>query len=120
MRIIRDKLSEIRDIRVVLRDQSTEGFTAQRGDPVDFAIQGDWDRLPRVAETIKQEMAHSHMFVDIDSDYRPGMPEVRIKPSRDKLAMVGMNMAHLASSMSLHIGGQRIAKYTDSGRRYDV
>ena len=31
------------DIRVVVRDQSTEGFTAQRGDPIDFAIQGDWE-----------------------------------------------------------------------------
>lgn len=120
MREIRAKLSEVRDIRVVLRDQSTEGFTAQRGDPVDFAIQGDWDRLPRVAEKIKEEMARSAMFVDIDSDFRPGMPEARINPNRDKLAMVGMSMAHLASSLSLHVGGQRIAKYTDSGRRYDV
>ena len=120
MREIRTKLSQIRDIRVVLRDQSTEGFTAQRGDPVDFAIQGDWDRLPIVAEKIKDEMARSGMFEDIDSDFRPGMPEARIHPNRDKLAMVGMNMAHLANALSLHVGGQRIAKYTDGGRRYDV
>lgn len=120
MLLIRDQLSEVRDIRVVLRDQSTEGFTAQRGDPVDFAIQGDWERLPKVGERIKQEMSQSGMFVDIDSDFRPGMPEVRIKPNRDKLAMVGMNMSHIASSLSYHVGGQRIAKYTDSGRRYDV
>lgn len=120
MEEIRGKLSAIRDIRVVLRDQSTEGFTAQRGDPVDFAIQGDWERLPRVSELIKARMSESGMFEDIDSDFRPGMPEVRIKPNRDKLAMVGMNMAHLASSLSYHVGGQRIAKYTDGGRRYDV
>jgi HAE1 family hydrophobic/amphiphilic exporter-1 len=120
MLIIRDKLSEVRDIRVVLRDQSTEGFTAQRGDPIDFAIQGDWDRLPKVSERIKEEMTASGMFVDIDSDFRPGMPEVRIRPNRDKLAMVGMTMSHVANSMSYHIGGQRIAKHTDAGRRYDV
>jgi multidrug efflux pump subunit AcrB len=120
MEDIRQKLSAVRDIRIVLRDQSTEGFTAQRGDPVDFAIQGDWERLPRVAETIKTRMAESGDFEDIDSDFRPGMPEARIKPNRDKLAMVGMNMAHLANSLSFHVGGQRIAKYTDSGRRYDV
>jgi len=120
MEEVRKRLSAIRDIRVVLRDQSTEGFTAQRGDPVDFAIQGDWDRLPKVAELIKAHMGESGVFEDIDSDFRPGMPEVRINPSRDKLAMVGMNMAHLANSLSYHVGGQRIAKYTDSGRRYDV
>jgi HAE1 family hydrophobic/amphiphilic exporter-1 len=50
------------------------------------------------------------------------MPEVRIYPSRDKLAMVNMTMAHLANSLSLHVGGQRIAMYTDhvGGRRYDL
>jgi HAE1 family hydrophobic/amphiphilic exporter-1 len=41
-------------------------------------------------------------------------------PNRDKLAMVNMTMAHLANSLSLHVGGQRIAKYTEAGRRYDV
>src|SRR5262245_30821743 len=65
-------------------------------------------------------MQQSGLFVDIDSDYRPGMPEVRIIPNRDKLAMVNMTMAHLANSLNLHVGGQRIAKYTEGGRRYDV
>src|SRR5919109_5159718 len=66
------------------------------------------------------EMAQSGMVADIDSDYRPGMPEVRIRPNRDKLALVNMTMAHLANSLSLHVGGQRIGKYTEGGRRYDV
>src|SRR5262249_1709547 len=46
IREVRAELGSIHDIRVVVRDQSTEGFTAQRGDPVDFAIQGRWDDLP--------------------------------------------------------------------------
>ncbi|MCI0641061.1 MAG: efflux RND transporter permease subunit [Gemmataceae bacterium] len=117
---VRADLEKVADIRVVLRDQSTEGFTAQRGDPVDFAIQGDWDRLPRFSHEVMDEMAKSGKYQDIDSDYRPGMPEVRIMPSRDKLALVNMTMAHLANSLSLHVGGQRIAKYTEGGRRYDI
>ncbi|MCI0365162.1 MAG: efflux RND transporter permease subunit, partial [Phycisphaerales bacterium] len=117
---VRSDLEKVADIRVVLRDQSTEGFTAQRGDPVDFAIQGDWDRLPRFSQEIMDEMVRSGKYQDIDSDYRPGMPEVRILPNRDKLALVNMTMAHLANSLSLHVGGQRIAKYTEGGRRYDI
>jgi HAE1 family hydrophobic/amphiphilic exporter-1 len=120
MRAVRANLDKVADIRVVLRDQSTEGFTAQRGDPVDVAIQGDWQRLPRLATLIMDRMQQSGLFVDIDSDYRPGMPEVRVIPNRDKLAMVNMTMAHLANSLNLHVGGQRIAKYTEGGRRYDV
>src|SRR5262249_57139201 len=79
---VRADLEKIQDIRLVVRDQSTEGFTAQRGDPVDFAIQGDWDKLPGYATQIMDKMALSGVVQDIDSDYRPGMPEVRIIPDR--------------------------------------
>jgi multidrug efflux pump subunit AcrB len=117
---VRRDLGGIHDIRVVVRDQSTEGFTAQRGDPVDFAIQGDWKELPVFAAAITNKMRASGVVQDIDSDYRPGMPEVQIRPDREKLAMVGVPVGRLADSMSLLVGGQRVGKYTDRGRRYDV
>src|SRR5262249_39921582 len=114
MRGVRADLEKIPDLRVVVRDQSTEGFTAQRGDPGDFAVQGDWKKLPEYTRRIVHELEASGAVQDIDTDYRPGMPEVRIYPSREKLAMVNMTMAHLATSLSLHVGGQRIAMYTDN------
>jgi HAE1 family hydrophobic/amphiphilic exporter-1 len=120
MREVRVDLEKVHDIRVVIRDQSTEGFTAQRGDPIDFALQGDWKLLPEYARFVMEEMVKSGAVQDIDSDYRPGMPEVRIFPDRDKLAMLGVPASRLADSMSLLVGGQKIAKYTDRGRRYDV
>ncbi|MCI0459386.1 MAG: efflux RND transporter permease subunit [Gemmataceae bacterium] len=122
MREVRAELETIPDVRIVVRDQSTEGFTAQRGDPVDFAIQGDWKKLPELSRRIVYEMEMSGAVQDIDTDYRPGMPEVRIYPNREKLAMVNMTMQHLATSLSLHVGGQRVAMYTDNvgGRRYDL
>jgi multidrug efflux pump subunit AcrB len=120
MREVRAELEKVHDIRVVIRDQSTEGFTAQRGDPVDFAVQGDWATLPEYARIVMDDMAKSGLVQDIDSDYRPGMPEVRIYPDRDKLAALGVPASRLADSMSLLVGGQKIAKYTDRGRRYDV
>jgi multidrug efflux pump subunit AcrB len=120
IRQVRADLERIRDLRVVVRDQSTEGFTAQRGDPIDFAIQGDWEKLPQYAREITEKMNASGTVQDIDSDYRPGMPEVRIYPLRDKLAMVGTPVGQLATTINLNVGSQKIAKYTDHGRRYDV
>jgi HAE1 family hydrophobic/amphiphilic exporter-1 len=117
---VRAELAKIHDIRVVVRDQSTEGFTAQRGDPVDFAIQGDWKKLPELADQIKERMKQSGVVQDIDSDYRPGMAEVQIRPDRDKLALVKVPVSRLADTASLLVGGQRVAKFTDKGRRYDV
>jgi HAE1 family hydrophobic/amphiphilic exporter-1 len=120
MREVRADLEQIHDIRVVVRDQSTEGFTAQRGDPVDFALQGDWKKLPGYANALRDAMAESGAVQDIDSDYRPGMPEVQIYPDREKMADVGIPVGRLADSVQLYVGGPRVAKYTDRGRRYDV
>ncbi len=117
---VRRELATVGDIRVAVRDQSMEGFTAQRGHPVDFVIQGDWDQLPGYATKIQNEMAASGKFQDIDTDHHTGMPEVRLYPLRDKLALVDVPIKHLADSMNAYVGGARVAKYTDRGRRYDV
>ncbi|HXG11580.1 MAG TPA: efflux RND transporter permease subunit [Gemmataceae bacterium] len=121
MHEVRRQLEQVPDIRVVVRDQSvTEGFTAQQGFPVDFAIQGDWKELPRVARAIMEDMAASGMVQDIDTDYRPGMPELRIYPDRDKLALVRVPVSRVADTINLYVGSPRVAKYTAAGRRYDV
>jgi multidrug efflux pump subunit AcrB len=36
------------------------------------------------------------------------------------MAQIGVPVGRLADTMSLMVGGQRVAKYTDRGRRYDV
>ncbi len=121
MREVRADLERaIPGLRIVMRDQSTEGFTAQRGDPVDFALQGDWKELPRLAKEITDTMAASGLFVDIDVDFRPGMPEVRVLPNRDQLALRNVSMASVANTLNVHIGGKRVAKYTEGSRRYDA
>lgn len=117
---VRQELETIAGLRIVMRDLSTQGFTAQRGDPIDFAIQGDWERLPTMAARVKEAMAATGLMRDIDSDYRPGMSEVQVYPDRDKMAMLGVPVSRLADSLSLLVGGQRVAKFTDRGRRYDV
>src|SRR5262249_42725726 len=117
---LRGELEQIRDVRITMRDLSTEGFTAQRGDPVDFAIQGDWQRLPAVADKVEREMLASGAVRDVDSDYRPGMPELQIEPDREKLAMIGMPVNRVAASRSRVVGGSRAAKSPHRGGRYDV
>lgn len=120
MEEVRRELESIQDLKIVLRDLSTEGFTAQRGDPVDFALQGDWKRLPGKAQEVLTAMTESGKFQDIDTDYRPGMSELRILPNREKLGLMGVPISRVADNISLLVGGQRVAKFTDKGRRYDV
>jgi len=124
--LIRRKFSEVRDIHVIVRDQSTEGFTAQEGYPIDFSIQGDWEILPGLAHELLERMEQDRdpqgrpVFQDLDTSHRPGKPELRLYPDRDKLALLGIPVARLADSMNLLVGGERVGKFTDRGRRYDI
>ncbi len=120
MQAIRLQLQQISDIRVVMRDLSQEGFTAQRGDPIDFSLRGEWKELPSLANRIMEEMRESGMVADVDANYRPGKTEQRVIPDRDKLASLNIPVGRVAEALSLMIGGQKIAKFTDNGRRYDV
>ncbi|MFO0814901.1 MAG: efflux RND transporter permease subunit [Gemmatales bacterium] len=117
---VRQELDQVRDVRIIVRDLSTEGFTAQSGEPIDFALQGDWARLPGKVRQIMDEMQASGLVQDVDCDYRPGMTELQVVPNRDKLSLVQIPAQKVADSISLLVGGQRVAKFTDRGRRYDV
>lgn len=120
MEEVRAKLEQIEDVRIVMRDLSLEGFTAQRGDPIDFALIGKWSELPALAVRIMDEMRASGMVQDIDCDYRPGMPEERIVPNREKLALLNIPVEQLASSAATLVGGQRVGKFTFGDRRQDI
>jgi HAE1 family hydrophobic/amphiphilic exporter-1 len=117
----RQKFNEIPAVKAVLQDLSMRGFAAHRGFPVEFTIRGpDWDTLVRSSEAIQEKMQTSGLFQDVDSDYLAGMPELRIFPARKKAFDRGVSVQSVARTINATIGGERIAKYTKEGRRYDV
>ncbi len=121
MNYFRQEFNKIPDVRAILQDLSTRGFAAQRGFPVEFTIRGpDWEKLAKSAEEIEERMKKSQFFVDPDTDYLSGMPEVRVYPDRDKAFQRGVSVGAIAHVINSMIGGERVAKYTRGGRRYDV
>ncbi len=58
--------------------------------------------------------------MDLDSDYQLGMPELRIVPDRARAADLGVSVEAIATTLNTLIGGGRVAKYNDNGRRIDV
>jgi len=65
-------------------------------------------------------MEASDLFTDVDTDYLEGMPEVRIVPDRDKAFDHGVSIRTIADTVKALIAGERVSKYTQHGRRYDV
>ena len=117
----RTELNKIPDLKAFIQDMSTRGFAAHRGFPVEFTIRGpEWDKLIDYSRQIQEKMTQDGRFQDVDSDYRTGINEVRIYPDRDKAFDYAVSVQTIAKTINSMIGGERVAKYTQGGRRYDV
>ncbi|MGQ0644653.1 MAG: efflux RND transporter permease subunit [Elusimicrobiota bacterium] len=122
MNLARQELKKIPGMqRAAAQDLSQQGFSAQRGFPVEFSIRGrDWEKLGAISEALTEKMEASGLLVDVDTDYRLGMPEVRVVPDRDKAAARGVTVSAIADAINATIGGVRAGKYTRGGKRYDI
>jgi HAE1 family hydrophobic/amphiphilic exporter-1 len=121
MDVVRQAVNAIPGCRAVLQDPSQQGFSASRGFPVEFAIRGrDWDTLAKASKDIIEEMRQGRLVTDVDSDYQVGMPEVQVIPDRNKAADLGISMTAIGQTVNSAIGGERVAKFKDKGRRFDI
>ena len=121
MALFRKKLNEIPDIRATIQDLSLAGFSAQRGFPIEVSIRGpEWEKLAAYSEDIRKRMSQSNLMSDVDTDYLTEVPEIRILPDRISSSAHGVDIQTVGSTINSLVGGERIAKYTKQGRRYDV
>ena len=123
MGIVRQHVNSIPGGRAVLQDPSQSGFSPSRGGgfPIEFDIRGpDWNVLASASREITEKLRASGMVTDVDSDYRVGMPEVQVIPDRNKAADLGVSMTSIAETINAAIGGMRVGKFKDKGRRFDI
>jgi len=119
---VRKQFSSVKGIdRVSILDFSQTGFSAQRGYPVQFLVQGpDWDKLADYAHQIMDKMKSSGLMTDVDTDYNPGMPEIQVHPDRSKANARGVTSLTIGNTINAMMGGLKQGKYTGRGKRYDV
>jgi len=122
MGLLRIELSKIPGVfRVGVQDLSLSGFSAQRGFPVEFTLRGsDWNKLSELSALMMKKMEASGLMTDVDTDYQLGMPEVRVTPNREKAAERGVSIAAIGNTINAMVGGVRVGKYTQGGKRYDI
>lgn len=121
MDLFRENLKKIPDLKVTIQDLSLSGFSAQRGYPIEFSVRGpNWEKLAEYSMIIRERMEKSGLMIDVDTDHLSTIPEIRVVPDRARADERGVNIDSVATAINSLIGGERIAKYTKDGRRYDV
>ena len=125
MAFVRSQIKTLSGLdRVTLLDLSLTGFSAQRGYPIEFELQGpDWNKLTQLSVALRKKLTESKMMTDIDTDYNPNMPETEIYPDRIKAAERTVPISGIANTITAAVGGLILLpnKYTDSaGHRDDI
>jgi hydrophobe/amphiphile efflux-1 (HAE1) family protein len=118
---LRGALNAIPGLRAAIQDPSQQGFTAQRGQPIEFTLRGnDWDQLVNVASDVRDKLASSGLATDVDTDYQLGAPELQVVPNRALAADAQVSVHEIAAGLSALVGGLSIGEYTSHGRRIEV
>ncbi|MDE2141605.1 MAG: efflux RND transporter permease subunit [Elusimicrobia bacterium] len=122
MALVRSEFSKAPGMdRVSILDMSQAGFSAQRGYPIQFMIQGpEWGKLAEYGAEFRKRMKATGLMTDVDTDYNPGMPEIQIHPDRQKAAEHGITARSIGDTINAMIGGVKYGKFTQRGKRYDV
>jgi hydrophobe/amphiphile efflux-1 (HAE1) family protein len=112
------------DCDIFYQDLSLSGFSATRGFPIEFIVQGpDWIKLADLSKTLVERLQATGLLKDINTDYQDGMPEIHVIPDRDKAANRGVSVNTMGTEVVTLIGGQIFTantEYPKDGHRYYI
>ncbi len=121
MNLIREKLKDYKGLRVSMRDNSARNLTTGKLNPVAFNLRGpDLDILNEKAQLMIQGITDKKLAVDVDTDYRLGLPELSLTPDRDLLLKRGVSVEAVSQVLQAAIAGVRRGQFLADGKRNDI
>ena len=121
MAVCRTQFKLIPKLKASLQDLSTKGFSASRGYPVEFTVQGpEWKQLAGYSQQIANELDKSGLVTDLDIDYAADMPELQVIPDRLKASDRGVSTFNIGQAVNAMIGGVQVGRFQKGGHRYDI
>ena len=111
-------------MEINVQDLSLRGFTATRGFPVEFIVQGpNWEVLSQVTQKIMEKMKEALRVVDVNTDVQKRMDEIQIIPDREALARYAVNVSEVTQTINTLMGGQILngqTEYPKDHHRYQI
>lgn len=118
---LRAEFKKLKGIRVTLRDMSARNLSSGKQNPIAINIRGgDLDVLDAKSKELISRLESEKLAVDMDSDFRKGIPELILKPNREAMAERGVSVDQVGEVLSSGIGSLRQGRFTMDGRRYDI
>jgi len=121
MEDLREQFKSIKNVKVTLRDNSARNLSSGRQNPIGFNMRGpDLEILNRKTQEIIAQLESEKLAVDLDSDFKKGIPELILRPNREAMAERGITVDQVGLVLSSGIGSVRQGRFTMDGKRYDI
>jgi multidrug efflux pump len=114
------KVSTIPGVRVIAT--TPEPLPGGSQFPVEFVINSTAEprEIYEFANQIVQKAIESKVFMFADTDLKYDQPQTEIVFDRDKVAMLGVNLAQVGADLGTMLGGNYVNRFSNSGRSYKV
>jgi HAE1 family hydrophobic/amphiphilic exporter-1 len=96
-------------------------FGGGKQQPIQLSIRGrDLSELARVSEAVQKELQKHKGFVDVDTTYRGGKPEIAMQVDRERAAALGVPVASIALAVRALMAGDAVSELKDGADAYDI
>ncbi len=118
---LRTELKELKGVRVTMRDNSARNLSSGRQNPIAVNLRGpDLEILDQKSKELMAKLEEEKLGVDLDSDFKKGIPELILRPNREAMAERGVSVEDVGQILSAGIGSLRQGLFTMDGKRYDI
>ena len=92
-----------------------------KGAAVMLSIRGpDFEKLQELSRSIIGDMEEHGGFIEIDTSFETGKPEIPLYIDREAAAREGISAVSIASAVNTLVGGAEVLTYKESGKQYEV
>lgn len=117
--VIRNDLKEFADAKLVVKDYDITG--GMGGQPIILNLVGsDQKQVQEYGEKLVMFMQADKRIKDVESNARPGKPELSIKLRPDAANAYGINSKTMGVELRGQVEGFTPAKFREAGKEYDV
>ncbi len=114
-----EELSDIPNARIRVTALSDIGGGEDA--PIDFYLLGqDMRTLSGIESRLMERLRRLPGMMNLDSSLRPGMPEIVLRPYRDRMAKAGITVQEVAMALRAGVEGIVVGSYKEAGEEYDI
>ncbi len=115
---LRTRYAKLKPASITVSEAGMGGGNPQ---PVQFSLTGpDLDKLVTTAEKLRDRLAKLPGFVDVETTFRGGKPEISILVDRDRAAALNVPVAMVASSLRSFMAGDPVSELKEGTDAYDI